>query len=296
MNFEAIVAEIHRNPYDNAPRLAFAELIEPMDPAWARYVRAMVEAGDRNRVRQYDFRTSSMTRPTPDQTMVWARYLMMYLRDTDDIYFHRGFPAGVRLQPAMFIEHGADILRTAPIRHVRFIHPRDEDGQELPVRFPLAELLACPHLAKLDTMEFERCTLPPDAGYQFAQAETLRNCLYLGSRDDAIKPDMIPGLASGEITRRMLTIGDAIYNGIAIAEHQGADHINYYTGYTFREEGKVAEREHGYIPWLHERPDWVDLRWHYEQGHYPKIPVGTKPVRDEWYVVPPNKYERSERW
>ncbi|MBA3542732.1 MAG: hypothetical protein H0T79_24155 [Deltaproteobacteria bacterium] len=100
--------------------------------------------------------------PPGDNATRWARNLLQFVQrgSVHNIRFDRGFPSGIKVHPAVFCEYADLILRLGPIRHVDFCHPYDDDDRPVLdeggrlARFPLEEVLACPQLARLDSIGF----------------------------------------------------------------------------------------------------------------------------------------------
>ncbi len=117
------------HPDDDAPRLVYAEWIAPADPARGEFIRLQLRgdpAADRL-LEQHGPRWNAVFAP-------WG---------ARDFVYRRGFVEGVSLTGRSFISLGASLFQATPLREVRLIA----------VAFLMDELLACPHLAKLPSLD-----------------------------------------------------------------------------------------------------------------------------------------------
>ncbi|MBA3542731.1 MAG: hypothetical protein H0T79_24150 [Deltaproteobacteria bacterium] len=290
-------------PDDDEPRLRFADEVEASDPVWASYIRMMIR-------RTAEFRGGESFVDTEQQPHLesgarWARNLLQFVQrgSVDNVHFDRGFPAGIRLHPAVFCEYADLILRLGPIRHVDFSHPYDDDDRPVLdehghlARFPLEEVLACPQLARLDSIGFIHTNVGNTGGALIAACPLLTRCLYLDFFYTDLYDESVIALAEGPLTGKMLGMRGDWLDHFSEYSEEGLDDLGEYKKYVFAEKGKKLEQRLGYIPWLH----WAnarsryDLRWYFEHGHTPKVKPGTLPPSDDWYTVPPTRY-RGREW
>lgn len=292
--------DIIQSPYDNELRMRWASEVESSDPGWAEYIRDTLILNERSRRDGVDRTRTLLSYPER-----WAKNLIPYVHSTRAMTFVRGLPMEVGLQPSMFLEYAQAIFRAAPVRHVRFVNPYDEDGALLesgkPIKFPLAELLASPDLAHLDSIEFQDCVLPDDFGEQLAACPHLTRCLYLNFWHQRVTERDLRALAAGPLTGKMLGMRSETRDEIALHTYQveAPERYGMDTYYRWSPVARELEDKHGYIPWLHQEnaPSVYDLRWHFENGRVPKVLAGTKPTRDEWYVTPPPRlHVNQDRW
>ena len=137
------------HPDDDAPRLAYAEWAGTTDPARGEFIRLQLNG-----------------EPT-EQLLLghgprWAVEFAPW--GARDLVYRRGFVEAVSLTGRSFISLGAALFDATPLREVRLIA----------VNFLMEELIACPHLAKLDVLNL-RGNQIGDAG-----AEMLMRCPWLG--------------------------------------------------------------------------------------------------------------------
>ena len=116
------------HPDDDAPRLAYAEWIAAADPARAEFIRLQLRSD------------SAASRLLEVNGTRWNATFAPW--GARDFVYRRGFVEGVSLTGRSFISLGASLFEATPLREVRLIA----------VAFLMAELLACPHLAKLESL------------------------------------------------------------------------------------------------------------------------------------------------
>jgi uncharacterized protein (TIGR02996 family) len=108
----------------------------------------------------------------------------------DRVYFRRGFPERVTLTVADLLESGEQLFSRAPVREAVVVRAQGPD---------LAALAACPHLARLATLDFRECTV---------------------SQEDVPVLFASPHLARLEaLVFRLSGVGDAVIQALAEARH-----------------------------------------------------------------------------
>lgn len=308
MNIEHVFQAICNNPEDDDLRLEYAKLIESSDPAHAKLIRIQVKYANEHRC------SSDYSALEEDEDGLirrhgarWAHNIAKFsARDQlRSIEFDRGFPARIEMHPDIFAEYADLVFRLAPIRHIDFISPYDEDGKRLedehgkPIPFPIDRVLACPQLSRLDSVGFVNVELKPSYRdhpgdvTKIAQCPHLTRCLYLNFAFTTITDHAFLELAEGELTGKMLVV-----RPLYVGERRVEDieiGMGEYTRTDFSDEWKAVERRLGYVPWLHPSHNGVsrfDARWHLEHGKLPKYPPGS-PQQPEWYDIPREWKRRS---
>jgi uncharacterized protein (TIGR02996 family) len=303
MSIEHVFRAICENPEDDELRLEYAKLIESSDPAHAKLIRIQVKYADE---RRRGFRYYGLE---GDEDGLVRRHGARWARDIAKLAAHgrptrvefdRGFPAMLDMHPDMFAEYSDLVFRLAPIRHINFVQPYDEDnelvldddGKIAP--FPIERVLACPQLSRLDSLGFSRVELKlgrPDApgdAAKIARCPHLTRCLSLGFSFTTINATDFLHLAEGELTRKMLVVNPLDFGVGERRVHDVELGQGEFIRTIFHDEWKDVERRLGYIPWLHpshNATNRFDIRWHFEHGKLPKYPIGSPP-KDEWYDVP----------
>lgn len=309
MNIEDVFRAICENPEDDEPRLEYAKLIEGSDPAHAKLIRIQIKYADERRGGSRRYGSEG------DEEGLIRRHGARWARDiakftphgqTELMEFDRGFPSQIEMQPGVFAEYADLIFRLAPIRHIDFVNPLDEDGKVIrneegnPARFPMDRVLVCPQLSRLDSIGFVNVKLklgnPEDPGdvAKIARCPHLTRCVHLNFAFTTISDHDFLELAEGELTSKMLVVTplDVGEQHVNAFDERGDE----YTGTVFSEEWRAVERRLGYIPWLHpshNRTNRFDARWRLEHGERPRYPPGSPP-RDEWYDVP--RIYKSRTW
>jgi uncharacterized protein (TIGR02996 family) len=298
MNIDETWRAICEDPDDDGLRLRYADLVEAADPEWAQFIRAQIDAAARVRRGEYHVDYGN---PSGPQAERWGRNIAMFTHsgNPNRVEFFRGFPAKIDMQPEVFIENAELIFRLAPIQHIQFRTPCDDDWQPLldddgiRVEFPLDEVLARPELARLDRIILRDVRLRPNSAAKLAACPYLTRCLYLDLTFSLLTEEGVVALAEGALTRKMLVVAHELPT--EYGEHRVRERVRdmetapEVTRHVFGQKGKELEEQYGYIPWLHDdnRPSDIDIRWYANQGLVPKFPAGSKPPRDEWYEMPP---------
>ena len=117
------------HPDDDAPRFAYAQWIDAADPTRAEFIRLQLR-GDPAALQLLEAHG-------PRWNAAFAPW------GARDFMYRRGFVEGVSLTGRSFISLGASLFEATPLREVRLIA----------VAFLMDELIACPHLAKLEALD-----------------------------------------------------------------------------------------------------------------------------------------------
>jgi uncharacterized protein (TIGR02996 family) len=309
MNLHEIFQKICENPEDDGLRLEYARQIEPSDPAHAELIRFQIElAADRRRgARMYGDEAKEVSLLERNRSR-WAHDIAKYSAhgETVQIEFERGFPTLIRMHPELFIEYADLVFRLAPLRHIDFIKPYDENGELVmdehghPAHLPMERLLACPQLSRLDSIGFVNVDLVPSSPGQpgdvakLARCPYLTRCVFLNFAFTVVGRRAFRELAEGELTGKMLVVVSPLDAGERRV-HDIEVGMGEYVDIVFDDEWKAVEQRLGYIPWLHPSHNGVnrfDARWHLEHGKVPKYPPGS-PQQPEWYAIPREYVSRS---
>ena len=309
MDINEVFKKICIDPEDDDARLEYARQIEPSDPDHAELIRFQVEmAADRRRGARIYGLDSKEYRLLKTNHVRWVHNIARYAAHgfPDRVEIHRGFPSHIKMHPDVFVEYADLLFRLAPIRHVDFVQPYDEDNQL--VRddagnlepFPMDRLLACPQLSRLDSIGFENVELVPSNLDQpgdvakIARCPYLTRCMYLNFAFTVVGRRAYRELAEGELTGKMLVVVSPLDAGERRV-HDIEAGMGEYLDIIFDDEWKAVEQRLGYIPWLHPSHNGVnrfDARWYLEHGKLPKYPSGS-PQRPEWYAIPREYVSRS---
>ncbi len=141
---DGLLQDILDRPDDDAPRLVYADwLDEHGDPDRAEFIRLQIEAA---RLKQ-----EKAFRPGPHrrEQELLDRHRDEWLRDVPpplrkEYMFERGFVGWLHCSALEFLRGAERLFRHAPVRSVRLKHATRR----------LAELAACPYLARLSRINF----------------------------------------------------------------------------------------------------------------------------------------------
>jgi uncharacterized protein (TIGR02996 family) len=149
---DALYAAILANPDDDTPRLVYADWLDENgddnDRARARFIRLQCDA---NRHEMGSARRESLER---DAWQLRSQHGQEWGSTLDGVVlanytsWSRGFVDKVMMYSKRFVAEGEKVFSTHPVRFVKFV--------DLGARGAVSprELLACPHLARLRTVQF----------------------------------------------------------------------------------------------------------------------------------------------
>lgn len=160
------------DPDADAPRLAFAEWVDAVDPARAAFIRAQL-SGD----------------PTADGLMAqhgprWAEEFAPW--GARDFLWRRGFVEGMSLTGRSFINLGAALLDRTPLREVRLIA----------VNFLMGELVRCPHLEQLKVLDLRGNRIGDAGGEMISGCAHLDGLRELDVRDNDLSEPILARIKS----------------------------------------------------------------------------------------------------
>lgn len=275
-----LLAAIAEEPEDDEVRLEFARAIRPRDPEWADFVELQVGRARVRREKGLDYGDSLAEEG--HIKFNGKRWAQAIASDVGRIKFDRGFPASVSVEPRHFLEHGARIIRQAPIRHIRFSRPKHG-------AFPLDELLASPLLEHFDSVELSMLGMNDEDVARIAASPHLVRCLTLDLSGNDLGLPAFDALAASPWARGLLNLERSPEAGFRAAVYfpgelwQPTEADNQwgapvYDWTPLSPEGQALERKYGYVPWLHPSDNachWFDARWYVDRGILPVKPAGT---------------------
>lgn len=197
---------VYRAPDDDAPRLAYADVIAGSSPDWAEFIRLQVARAEVERRARAPVGTPSAREAAllAANYAAWGHYIERYVRDApvpraDDQgwLFDRGFVAFVRMEPENFAALGDELFAMAPIQHAD-LYGGDAGGARA--------LLASPQLAKLDSLSLWRTGLDDDDAVALASCEFLRRATWLDLSDNQIGPRGVEALAASPILANKVVV------------------------------------------------------------------------------------------
>lgn len=263
MGFSQSLNDAHRRVFDDpdadAPRLAYATLVEQIGPDQPELIRLQVArfARDLEAGRWW-------SQPSPrEQELLrrhgadWAQLIEPYARTVhaEPRYdFNRGFVEFLRTDAGVLVALGEALLRLGPIRHLAL----EADGT------PLAAVLAQPCLRYLRSLELDAWALGDAGAADLARCPHLDGLSRLGLRHNGIGERGIEALAAAPWVRRLrmidLRANPTPSTTIAI-DHWLSDGEG---GGDFAPTsfGQRLEAEHGPLAWLHPRSTRGADRYH----------------------------------
>jgi uncharacterized protein (TIGR02996 family) len=240
---EELHEQIVARPYDDAPRLAYATVVERRSPAYAEFIRLQIE-------RYYDeaARGVRRSRPGPRESELYARHHQDWSRHIrplargyradapyQGVSFERGFVTGIRTEPEMVADMGDQLLRTAPIEHLT-----------LTANGPFLDALTSPTLGRMRSLLFNAIGLGDDEAVALAERGHLDRCDYLELTGNRIGRR---GLAALLANDRIRTMPVVLLHLNPCDPHVQVDDDPIGMGLTIH--GTEAERQYGRISWLH---------------------------------------------
>jgi uncharacterized protein (TIGR02996 family) len=191
---EAFLQDILEHPHDDTPRLIYADWLEDHGgEARAEFIRLQLlltaHGGS-------DERDAAEMRGRAEQL----------LRDHDEDLagpvigelargweFHRGLVHAITIEAETLLRHADDLFRSAPIRHLRLLDARDH----------LRELVACPHLTQLTSLDLTANHVG-DAGMRLlAMTGFLAPLTELVLRTNSLGPEAVRSLTGSRHLKRL---------------------------------------------------------------------------------------------
>jgi len=194
MTSRELLAEISRCPDDDAPRLAYADAVERVEPEYAELVRLQIARATEERERgtrraSPSGRERELLRAHEAE---WTRYIQKYVRPAASdpgAGFERGFVAFVRMEPENFVALGPRLFDMAPVQHA------DLYGGSAPVR----PLFDAPGLARLDSLSLRGAGLDDDDAIALAASPHLARASWLDLGENRIGNRGVEALAASPI-------------------------------------------------------------------------------------------------
>jgi hypothetical protein len=278
--YESLLAAVVAAPEADAPRADFAAKWSPYDAPWGRLITLQLQRAQRRRA-GLDGAAGDVSAEEQqllrDHGKRWSHTLAKYTRS---VTFSRGFIEHIVIEPHLFLEYGAWLLRNAPIRHVGFAAA--DEGP-----FPLDALLASPLLAQLDSIDLPALELGDAELERLAASEHLARCLALDLSHNPIGLPAFRALAASPHTRGLLQVrrdGGGAHDYTPGPRLEAGDEEDRFGAAPWHwgplgADGQALERDFGYLPWLHpaeHTADRFDLRWLVDQGHLPRQRPGQR--------------------
>lgn len=261
---EKALTEIVARPWDDAPRLAYADAVQSTRPERAELIRLQIErfVNERGRgieVGRPSARERELLRKHGDD---WARYIAHYARphrpdaEYQGYELERGFIAQIRTDPDMMSDPGSRLFELAPIEHLDLT----TDGN-------IRKALVSPFLANLRTLGLNKCELTDEDVIALANEGHLARIEWLDLTLNKFGRAGIEALMASPKIRRipMVLLGSHPYNpGMQFEEEGGRVGESWMPEY-----GQMFEKKFGRIDFLH-MPHYMHLpdRYHARNVRY----------------------------
>lgn len=190
MTSQELLVAISRAPDDDAPRLAYADAVERIEPEYAEFVRLQVAraADERGRKALRGAPSARERELLRSHGHEWTRYIEKYVRPGGDdcgADFDRGFIGFVRMEPESFVALGERLFAMAPVQHAD-LHGGDE---------PVRPLFDAPGLARLDSLSLRGAGLDDDDAIALAASPHLARITWLDLGENRIGGRGVTALA-----------------------------------------------------------------------------------------------------
>lgn len=245
-----LLEQIVRYPDDDAPRLAYADLIASQSPEKAEraeFIRLQIE-----RFRDETARGAIDGNPSARETELrrrhgatWGHFIAPYARayranaPFQGYEFERGFVALLRTDPDMVANMGDRLVNMAPIQHL-----------DLTREGPLVPALTAPCLGRMRSLGLNTLGLGDDEAIALAERGHLDRCAYLDLAGNKITRRGVDALLANPVIRNMPVVilrsnpGDP-----SVLVSHDLDGSPIIEG--LPHDGEAAEARYGHIPWLH---------------------------------------------
>jgi uncharacterized protein (TIGR02996 family) len=255
---DELLAEIVRNPDDDAPRLAYADAVAPRAPERAELVRLQIERFHSERQRGL-----WLSAPSARETAIleqhgprWAHFIAPFARGYSasskfqGYAYERGFVALLRTEPDMVADMGDRLLKMAPIQHL-----------DLTRNGPFIPALTAPCLGRMRSLNLSQLSLTDDDAVALAERGHLDRCEWLDLSNNKIWSRGVEALLASPAIRRIPLVKLAGNPGdptaVFLWEEDGALVEGELPG-----SGRTAEERYGRIPWLHIPVSGAPDRYH----------------------------------
>jgi uncharacterized protein (TIGR02996 family) len=167
---DAALTVVLDHPEEDAPRLAYADVVADRDPERAELIRIQVELARGRRTHTRPASWSSLYRRQLALLhrcgAEWAAPVQGLAVAHD---FRRGFVEEVTVEAAVFLARAAELYRRAPIRHLTLRSARGLTGP----------LFASPALARLESLSLYKNAIGDEGAAQLADSPHLAGLRWL---------------------------------------------------------------------------------------------------------------------
>lgn len=229
-------------PDDDAPRIAYADFIEPYDASRAAFIRLQLQRWHRDRAARETATTMGRDELANlgDNWLSWATMFRSYRVESPVLpwgfYYERGFVAHVRMAIENVSGLGERLYAFAPIQHLDVAPPFDPSDDSDPLRIfskPVG-------FERLESVSFAGLNLGDRGAKAIAECEALKRASWLDLRGNGIGRNGLVALIMSPImaTKVRVLLDHDVYTPAMLEEAVGRP-----------------------LPWLHSKADRYAARW-----------------------------------
>ena len=236
MTEEAALRAVLERPDDDAPRLAYAELMDQRKDERGEFIRRQLRAAQATTTQQKTLRSNEADWLLTKHRSKWSQEVKGI---ADEYEFHRGFIAFVSLPARFFLEKAARLLAAAPIQHLDLIDAKP----------CMSELLGSAHLRRMRSLSLDQSGLDNEDMKQLAASPNLGALRWLSLGYNAIT---LPGVVELAKSTALPKLRYANFGGNPV--DPGEQHANdqgIIVESWMPSSGEWLEEEYGPLPWLH---------------------------------------------
>lgn len=224
------------HPDDDAPRLAYAALMDQTGDARGRFIRLQLRAAHATVEMEKSILNGRAERLLLDHRKRWSQPVKGI---SGDYRFYRGFIAYVALPARSFLDNAERLLAATPIQHISF-----QDAKPY-----LVDLLASGQLRGLRSLSFDRAGLDDEDVKRIATSADLAQLRWLSLGDNELTLPGIEELAKSSTLPKLRYVnfeGNPVDPGEQFVDDQGIIVETWMPS-----SGEWLEEEYGPLPWLH---------------------------------------------
>ncbi|HVC61004.1 MAG TPA: TIGR02996 domain-containing protein [Acetobacteraceae bacterium] len=235
MTEQAALRAVLDQPDDDAPRLAYAALMDRQDPPRGAFIRVQIAKAAASGTARVLKGIDEDLLLIPNQ----ARWAAPVTRLADDWVFHRGFIEAATMTASAFLAHAPALYAVAPVRHLTLTDAKPK----------VRELFASPHLRRIRSLELDQNQLDDEDIARLAASPMLGDLRWLSLAWNGITMAGFEALAGSTMLPRLRYgnfVGNEVDPSEQIIEEQG-----YAVDTWMPPEGEWLEQRYGPLAWLH---------------------------------------------
>jgi uncharacterized protein (TIGR02996 family) len=236
MTAEEALRAVLDHPDDDAPRLAYAELMDAQGDERGEFIRRQLRAALATFPQERTLRSNEAQWLLTKHRSEWSREVKGI---ADEYEFHRGFIAFVALPARVFLEKAGRLLAALPIQHLDLTGAKPWIG----------ELLGSPHLRRMRSLSLDQSGLDNEDMKQLAASPNLAELRWLSLGYNALT---LPGVVELAKSTALPKLRYANFGGNPV--DPGEQHANdqgIIVESWMPSSGEWLEEEYGPLPWLH---------------------------------------------